>query len=519
MLSYRTAGWRFSKAFKDGRWDGWTHLLKPDSTFPAGLWRFVASHLYHAGHAVRHVDTRPPARGREPVLDRLTTRIVLRPYQEAAVTAAIEKEAGVLHMATGAGKTEVMIAITHRLARRTLVMAHRWELVRQIADRHVKGLQLTKNTPVVGVIGNSAWQPTDITVAMFQTVYARLNAPKRFVKGYLARRRKVWAKEGRPRAPTRRDVAGEPEFQYGLAEANEHARIMKALLAEFDVIHFDECHHVPAPTFFRVASAIPARYRYGYSATPDKDDATEMKLVGATGPVVYEETAVELIDGGYAVRPEIFILDYEIDPVVAAELVEREATQMLPWQVALKDRRTAEKAGGHAWGEYQDGIVDNGRRNKLIQEVTDDLRALGHTILILVDRLDHGEHLERLLVDSIFLHGTSGMANRKRGLMDMATGHRPIVIATSIFDEGVDVPAISCLIPARGGKAEHRSIQAVGRGMRPDEGKDRLIVVDFYDGFTRRLRRHSRARRDAYMNTEGFHVRQGAFAEMKKLWR
>ena len=519
LLSYRTEGWQFSKAFKEGKWDGWTHLLKADGSFPSGLWSYVASHLYHAGYSVRHVDTRAPARGRLPAMEALHPKIKLRPYQEDAVAAALEKEVGVLHMATGAGKTEVMIVTTQRLARRTLVMAHRWELVRQTADRYVLGLQLPKNTPVVGVIGNSAWMPADITVAMFQTVYARLDAPKRFVKGYLAKRRKIWAKEGRRKAPTRSDVAGEPEFQYGLAEAQEQADIMTALLAEFDVVFFDECHHVPAPTFYKVALAIPAHYRYGASATPDKNDATELMLVGATGPAIYEETAAELIEGGYAVAPEIFMLDYDIDPTLEKELSEREETQTLPWQASLKDRRMALAGGWHAWGEYQDGIVENSRRNKLIQLATDDLRALGHTILILVDRIEHGEHLQRILVDSIFLHGTSGMAKRKTGLKDMAAGRRPIVIATSIFDEGVDVPAISCLIVARGGKAEHRSIQAVGRGMRPDEGKDRLIVIDFFDAFSRRLRKHSRERLAAYKGVEGFTVHRWSFDVVKDIWR
>jgi len=493
--------------------------MKVDGSFPAGLWSYVAGHLYHAGYAVRHVDQRAPARPREPALEGLQNRQEMRPYQEEAVVAALEKETGVLHMATSAGKTEVMIEVTRRLARRTLVMAHRWELVRQTAERYEYALQVAKNARVVGVVGNSAWSPADITVAMFQTVYARLDGPRRFVKGYLAKRRKLWAAQGKRRAPKRSDVAGEPEFQYGLAEATAKADEMKALLAEFDVVHFDECHHVPAPTFYLVAQAIPARYRYGYSATPDKSDATELMLVGATGPACYIETAAELIEGGYAVAPEIFMLDYEPDPTLEKELEWREDAKSLPWQQSLKARRLATKVGSHAWSEYQDGLVDNARRNELIRRAATDLVALGHTILILVDRLDHGEYLQSLLPGSIFLHGTSGMARRKSGLKRMAAKTVPIVIASSIFDEGVDVPALSALIPARGGKAEHRSIQAVGRGMRTAQGKERLIVVDFFDDFSRRLRGHARARLRAYEGTDGFTVHRGSYDEMKQLWR
>ncbi len=540
LLAFRAPGYQFSRAFKEHRWDGYTRLLRPDNTFPAGLWPHVAAHLHGLGYRVRHVDRRPDARPPCVALEGLPTTVKLRPYQEEAVAAALEKEAGVLHMATSAGKTEVFIEITRRLARRTITLAHRRELVGQAADRYHAVYKLPRYDPLVGVIGDSTWQPGDITVAMFQTVHAHLDAPRRFIKGYLRRanepRRKA-NQEAAKRAARgekvirlpmlrRRDVEREPDFRYGLAEAEGRRDLMLALLAEFDVVHFDECHHVPAPTFFQVAQAIPARYRFGYSATPDKDVGTELKLVGATGPAIYEETSAELIEGGYAVAPEIFMLEYDSDSALVKELQEREETRILPWQpsrAALKEEREAkteeERKAKHAWGEYRDGVVDNSRRNKLIQEAALDLRRLGHAILVLVDRLEHGRHLERIIEGSQFLHGTDPTAKRKRGLKRLAEGSLPIVIATSIFDEGVDVPTISCLINARGGLAAHRAIQAVGRGMRIAEGKDRLIVVDFHDAFSRRLRKHARERARAYEGTEGFTVRRGPIDEMKKLWR
>lgn len=512
LLAFRAQGYQFSPAFKEHRWDGFTRLLRPDNTFPSGLWKFVASHLHSLGYTVRHIDRRPAPGPPCPALIDMATKVRLRPYQVQAVEAALRHEAGVVHAATGSGKTEIMIEITRRLARRSLVLAHRRELLYQTADRFISALNTPTGRPVaelVGVVGDNQWQPADITIAGFQTLYSHLDAPNRFVKSYLTRANAPRKKANREAAKhaargenvarlpmlTRRNVEREDDFRYGLAEATEKADRMKALLAEFDVVHFDEAHHLPARTFFQVAQAIPARYRFGYSATPDKDVGTEMKLVGAIGPAIYTMPPVDLIEEGYAVPPEIFLIEYEADPCL-------DALDHFAWSK-----------------EYQEGIVDNSHRNKLVQEAAHDLRALGHTTLVLVDRIDHGEHLQRILVDSLFLHGTSGMAKRKKGLRDLAASAIPIVIATSIFDEGVDVPAISCLIIARGGKAEHRAIQAVGRGMRIAEGKSRLIVVDFVDDFSRRLRRHARARQAAYSKTEGFTVHRGPISEMKKLWR
>ena len=46
------------------------------------------------------------------------------------------------------------------------------------------------------------------------------------------------------------------------------------------------------------------------------------------------------------------------------------------------------------------------------------------------------------------------------------------------------MPAVRNLIVARAGRAPHRTIQAVGRGTRAHEGKDRVRVFDFLDSDT-----------------------------------
>ena len=64
----------------------------------------------------------------------------LRPYQEEAITAILAgKDCGLQRMlivlATGGGKTVIFSHLAHRMACRTLVLAHRDELIEQAASK------------------------------------------------------------------------------------------------------------------------------------------------------------------------------------------------------------------------------------------------------------------------------------------------------------------------------------------------------------------------------------------------
>jgi len=61
----------------------------------------------------------------------------------------------------------------------------------------------------------------------------------------------------------------------------------------------------------------------------------------------------------------------------------------------------------------------------------------------------------------------------------MREGAPSITIASVIFDEGIDCRPLDTLILAGGGKSATRSLQRIGRILRPYEGKTKAIAVDF----------------------------------------
>jgi superfamily II DNA or RNA helicase len=87
----------------------------------------------------------------------------------------------------------------------------------------------------------------------------------------------------------------------------------------------------------------------------------------------------------------------------------------------------------------------------------------------------------------------------------MKKGKHRCIIASSIFDEGVDVRPLSALILAGSGKSQTRALQRIGRVIRSYEGKKDAIIIDFFDDI-KYMRKHSQARRKMYKTEPKFEI-------------
>ena len=62
----------------------------------------------------------------------------------------------------------------------------------------------------------------------------------------------------------------------------------------FGLLVFDECHHLPGPTYLSAATGSIAPYRLGLTATPERSDGQEALLTSLIGPIVYRREIKEL---------------------------------------------------------------------------------------------------------------------------------------------------------------------------------------------------------------------------------
>ena len=201
-----------------------------------------------------------------------------------------------------------------------------------------------------------------------------------------------------------------------------------------------------------------------------------MKLTASTGEICYSFKAREAIDAGYLTEPFVATVD--------------------PGFVELPNEDEYSKY----IDSYRDGIVEHDRRNRLIAEIAQGTADLwGVPTLILVQWAMHGRNIRMALrsagVKCEFVCGTDSTDKRLAVMEALRDGRLNCAISTTIFDEGVNIPEIGALILAGGGKARHKVVQRIGRGLRVVPGKDYLAVVDFWDGHSPKyLLGHSRSR-------------------------
>ena len=256
-------------------------------------------------------------------------------------------------------------------------------------------------------------------------------------------------------------------------------------LTGFDVLVADECHRIPADKAFSVAMRCPAKVRIGITATPNREDNRQLRIYGCTGSVTVSYTAEQLIDSGNLVEPDFVF--YKIPNWESCGFKKK-----MKWQDAVS---------------Y--GIIGNRYRNTKIVAAATGLYNEGKSVLICVDRIDHGEIIESMLVDAdipcVFLYSDADDSDRKSTLSTFGTD-KDFVLISTLVKEGIDIPSMDSVILAAGGKSAIAAIQKIGRVMRPYPGKEVATVVDFADSGMF-IASHFEDRCSAYAATYGKYFR------------
>ena len=480
--------------YRKGTWDGYISLYqRRGGTFPGGLMGRALTRLQELGVDVS-IEDRSQSPLTEPELAGGTSNIELRPYQIEACDRAMIAKRGVFDAATGTGKTEIMGEMIRRLACRSLIIVASRDLARQTirrfqgTERDAGRLTFPNADPehLYGIVGDDVDSPGLVTVALYQTLVRRLMPVCTLcgASGELEQRTCGVRKGGQR-------CGGELDFT--------ESEAAQEWLASFDALHLDECHRASAQTWWPVVNSIPAYWRFGYSATPFKSDPiTELKLVGATGEIFYSLPAKEAVKDGWLTEPFVITVDPNFPPLHDEE-------QYID--------------------SYRDGIVEHVKRNRLIAAIAQGTSEEWNVpTLILVQWIEHGRNIRRALreidVRAEFISGQASTEERLAIMEALRDGRIKCVISTTIFDEGVDVPEIGALILAGGGKAPHKVIQRIGRGLRVVEGKEYLAVFDVWDSHSDKFlighsRQRLRAVKDAGFTQETLTQKQ-VMARIKK---
>jgi len=152
-------------------------------------------------------------------------------------------------------------------------------------------------------------------------------------------------------------------------------------------------------------------------------------------------------------------------------------------------------------------VASDCARNRLIVEAVIREAQAGHICLVLSGRIDHCERLaEGIAAEGVSAAVLTGEVKRERRkvLLDEArAGKLSVLVATSLADEGLDLPRLSRVFLAYPGRARGRTVQRLGRLMRPHVDKQDAALFDFVDRKVPILRRHHLERRKLYAEVLG----------------
>jgi superfamily II DNA or RNA helicase len=243
---------------------------------------------------------------------------------------------------------------------------------------------------------------------------------------------------------------------------------VKELVAQYGHVIVDECHHVPATSFERVLSAIPARYVTGLTATPHRQDGHDPIIRLQLGPTRFKISAKSQI----AAQPLRHLLIVRSTGFVAS----------------------GDYSGRNITELYSELAKDARRNDLILDDVIATIRE-GRSPLILTERKEHVEffagRLERYCRNLFVLTGgTPEKARRELAIRMSALSEnepRTIVATGKFVGEGFDDAKLDTLFLTLPVSWKGVVDQYVGRLHRIHAGKLEVRVFDYVDQQVPRL--------------------------------
>ena len=459
IMSFYVEGYQFTKAFVNGwydkkedkfkHWDGKRHLLTNKMVFPTGLLHRVKKFckLYNLEYEV--VDQRPEIKFGEEIPIK---NFIPRDYQTEIVDAVLKNGTGMIRSATGSGKTLVAAMIVAKFNIPTNIYVIGKDLLYQFHKYMEKTLGME-----VGIIGDGHCEIRKFNVCSIWTAITSFG-----LKQKISLDDEDWAPET-------------------FSVSNDQKIKIKNLIENTNLSIFDEAHYLATDTIQSIYKiSKKCKYFIGLSGTLWRDDGADLLLESVCGPKIYDIGASKLIDKGYLVPAKITFLNV---PKI-------------------------NNLSNNYQSIYSKYIVKNDVRNKMIVDSARHLININRSVLILVRYISHGNAIAKMMSDIplFFVNGDLGGEERQEVKKSFEAGELKCLIASSVFDIGVDIPKLDALILAGGGKSTVRALQRIGRVIRGFEGKKDAIVVDFIDN-AKYLIKHSGIRISVYETEPKFIIK------------
>lgn len=365
-------------------------------------------------------------------------------HQDIAVKTFLEKEHGILAMATGTGKTVTAMKIINKL----------------FDSGEIRRVVIT-------MYGNDLLDQWAIQI--------RENYKNKQINYHYASQKMM------------KDFVMHPDDS--ILILSRDARNLSKLLDLFDrlpgdyrndtLFVFDEVHGAGSNTFVENLSGrlSPYRYRLGLSATPEReyDEAGNDFLLNEIGEVIFEFTLQDAIQKGILCEFNYIPLPYVLSDeeklkkrkIIAAFNAKKESGEPVDEKDMFTQLALVNKTAVNKLEEFENLIS---QRPELLQKC-----------IIFVQTMEYGAKLQEILVRYSDKYHTYYADDEKINLENFAAGKIDCLLTCKKVSEGIDISSVTNIILFSSDRSRLVTTQRIGRALRLDKNnpEKKATVVDF----------------------------------------
>ncbi len=379
----------------------------------------------------------------------------LRDYQKNAIENWIESSMrGCVVLPTGAGKTAVGIKAIEKVNSSALVVVPTIDLMEQWTQNLSKYLNKNDNDDEnnknnlkipIGNLGGGKEDIQAITVATYDSAYLR--AP------YIGN--------------------------------------------QFELVIFDEAHHLPAPGYRSIAEQLIAPYRLGLTATIEREDGLHELIPRLVGGIVFQLGPKELSEKRHLAEFDIerrqvnltleeqkeYELNYSQFITNLAKLgFKKPSMYNLQRLIMMSNRNKTAREGLLARNKANEIALNSKSKVEELQKILQE-HKYAKTIIFTQNNKMVYNLSNRFLIPHITYKTTKG--ERHDVLEGFKSGRYNAVVTSKVLDEGIDVPDAELGIIVSGTGSGRELIQRLGRLLRPKQDSKKAKLIEIVSKQTR----------------------------------
>ncbi|MFT3694002.1 MAG: DUF3427 domain-containing protein [Kofleriaceae bacterium] len=250
-----------------------------------------------------------------------------------------------------------------------------------------------------------------------------------------------------------------------------HAKRLEKLAPDaYDVVVIDEFHHAAADSYSALLEHLKPKVLLGLTATPERTDGRSI-LSWFDGRIAAEIRLWDALDQGLVCPFQYFGVADVVD------------LSMVKFAQGKYDVSSLEQL-------Y---TADHIRAKAILKAIHDKIhepskmRALGFCVSV-----KHAEFMAKFFTDSglpaLSVDASSTEQERRSALQKLREGSVNVLFVRDLFNEGLDIPGIDTVLFLRPTESATIFLQQLGRGLRIEEGKSCLTVLDFIGKANRNFR-------------------------------